>query len=135
MMRIFLFFVLFLTGENLVAGKIDKAFLKTITGTKWTLVEEKKPGLLAKKNRAPVQQQLTFTTGSMLFDSEAANQHYQCNYTLKKNSEFWLYCTEPDQYIYRIHSLSKTELVMDMLVKTKSGKYAKRKRMTFRRTK
>lgn len=130
-MRIFLFFVLLLAGENLVAGKIDKAVLKNITGTKWMLVTEKKQG--EKTNTQPVEQQLTFTTGSMLFDSEAANQHYQCNYTLKKNSEFWLHCTEPDQYIYRIHSLNATTLVMDMLVKTKSGKYVKRKRMTFHR--
>jgi hypothetical protein len=132
-MRIFLFFILFLASENLVAGKIDKAFLKKITGTKWMLVEEKKPGLFAGKNTQPVQQQVTFSTGIMLFDSDSADQHYQCNYTLKNNSEFWLYCTEPDQYVYKIHSLSNTVLVMDMLVKSKSGKYVKRKRMTFKR--
>jgi hypothetical protein len=133
-MRIFLFFVLFLAGGELIAGKIDQALLKKITGTKWMLVEEKKPGkLFAKKNKQPIQQQITFTTGSILFDSDSTKQHYQCNYTLKNNVEFWLYCTEPDQYIYRIQSLSRTILVIDMLVKDKSGKYNKLKRMTYHR--
>ncbi|MDQ3108576.1 MAG: hypothetical protein M3R17_01660 [Bacteroidota bacterium] len=134
-MRIFLFFVLFVTGsQNLSARKIDLNVLKNITGTKWELTGEKKfDRLFPKTNKTPLQQQLTFTTGSILFDSD--DQHYECTYTLKKNKEFWLYCTQPDQYIYKIHSLSSAVLVMDMLVKTKDGKYTRKKRMTFIRKK
>ncbi|CAN5804414.1 hypothetical protein BH11BAC7_BH11BAC7_22950 [soil metagenome] len=132
-MRILLMLILLFTGEILTAGKIDEAMLKKITGTKWIVVEEKKNGKLfqKKKSMPRVQQEITFTTASILFDSE--EQHYQCDYTLKNNIEFWMYCTEPDQYIYRIHSLTKQMLVMDMLVKDKSGKYVKRKRVSYRR--
>jgi hypothetical protein len=128
-MRILLFIFLATITSALHAGKIDQALLKKITGTKWELVEEKKPGLFSKKNKAPIKQQITFSTGSILFDSD--DQHYQCNYTLKKSIEFWMYCSEPDQYIYKIHSLDSKVLVMDMLVKDKSGKYYKKKRMIF----
>jgi hypothetical protein len=134
-MRIFLFFVLFLLGNaKLSAGKIDRSLLAKIDGSKWDLMEEKKfDKVFPKKNKSPLQQQITFTTGSMLFD--AADQHYECNYTLKKGSEFWLYCTEPDQYIYKIHSLNSRLLVMDMLVKMKDGKYTRKKRLTYKRKK
>jgi hypothetical protein len=134
-MRTFLFFILFILGsEQLSAGKIDRSTLANITGSKWVLMEEKKfDKLFPKKNRSPLQQQITFTTGSMLFDAD--DQHYECSYTLKKGSEFWLYCTEPDQYIYKIRTLNSRLLVMDVLVKTKDGKYTRKKRLTYRRQK
>jgi hypothetical protein len=115
----------------LQAKKIDYIVLKNITGTKWTLTEEKKAGgIFGKANKAPAKQDITFTTGSILFDSD--DQHYQCNYTLKKKVEFWMYCTEPDQYIYKVRALTRYKLVMDMYVKTKAGKYVKKKRVTYK---
>ncbi len=132
-MRIFIFFFLFIvSAANLSASKIDKAFLKKITGTKWALVEEKKSGNpFAKKTKPSILQEITFTTGAILFDT--GDQHYECSYTIKEEIEFWMYCKEPDQYIYKIHSLSTLVLVVDMLVKDKDGKYVKRKRMTYHR--
>ena len=131
MRAVFLLFSFFVI-TSLQAKKIDYMVLKNITGSKWSLSEEKKAGgIFTKANKAPLRQELVFTTGSLLFDSD--DQHYQCDYTLKKKTEFWLYCSEPDQYIYKIKALSRNELVMDMLVKTKSGKFVKTKRLTYKR--
>ncbi|CAN5140421.1 hypothetical protein BH09BAC5_BH09BAC5_18400 [soil metagenome] len=123
----------FLTISSFLhAGKIDKTVLKNITGTKWELVSEKKSGkLFSKTNKNPSQTEITFSTGSILFDS--GEKHYECNYTLKNNFEFWMYCTEPDQYIYKIHSLNSRKLEMDFYVKVNGGKYVKAKRMVFER--
>lgn len=128
-MRIFLLIILFLSGSPAYAKKIDYIVLKNITGSKWTLAEEKKSGEKADKN--PARQEIIFTTGSILFDSD--DQHYQCNYTLKKKVEFWLYCAEPDQYIYKVKALTRNVLVMDVYAKTKSGKFVKKKSLTYKR--
>lgn len=131
MIRLFLvlFFLVF-QNQFLSAGKIDEMFLKKLTGTKWELIEEKKYGkLIPKKNKKPNQETITFSDGSILFD--LPDQHYACNFTVRNKYEYWLYCTEPDQYIYKIHSLNSRVLVIDMLVKDRAGKYSRKKRLTF----
>jgi hypothetical protein len=127
-MRITLFFLL-LSITHVHAGKIDKSILKNLTGSKWELIEEKKEG--EKKEKQLRQEQITFSTGSILFD--AGEEHYQCNFTVKNEIEYWMYCAEPDQYIYKIHALNSSRLEIDVFAKTKDGKYVKRKRMTYRR--
>ena len=123
---LFVFFASFLQAK-----KIDYIVLKNITGTKWSLTEEKKAGgFFQKTNNSPEKQEITFITGGILFDS--GDQHYQCNYTLKNKVQLWMYCTEPDQYIYKIKALTRYKLVMDMYVKTKAGKYVMKKRMTYK---
>lgn len=131
MKKLFLLLTVVLTAVSLSAKKIDYYFLHQITGTKWQLEWEKKPGLLKKKNVSPAAQTLTFSEGSLLFDLPDAN--YSCSYTLKNKRELWLYCTEPDQYVYRIHALDVTRLVIDVLVKGQDGKYILRKRQGFHR--
>lgn len=131
MKKLVFFILLVLAGtEQLQAKKIDDAFLKKINGTKWDLVAEKKQGkLLGGRNRNPIKETITFSEGTILFDLK--DQNYACNYTLKNKTEFWLYCTEPDQYIYKIHSLNNREMVLDMLVKDRNGNFNKSKRLYF----
>src|SRR5882762_4675810 len=118
------------TVKLLHAGKIDEAFLKKINGTKWDLVEEKKSGkVLFRKNKKMTTESITFSDGSILFD--LPDQNYACNFTLKNQHEFWLYCSEPDQYIYKIHSLNNRELVMDLWIKDRKGIYIRTKRLSF----
>ncbi len=131
-MKQFVFvFLLFIAGiDFLHAGKIDEVFLRKIIGTKWDLVEEKKQGrITAGKNKNLPKETITFSEGTILFD--LPDQNYACNYTLKNKIEFWMYCTEPDQYIYKIHSLNNREMVLDMFVKDRKGKYNYTKRMYF----
>ncbi len=123
-----------ISGIRAYAGRIDQDVLNKISGTKWDLIEEKKAGgIIHKKNLHPSQLRLTFSTGSMLFDSEEL--HTQCDYTLKNANEFWMYCTEPDQYIYRVHALDSKKLEIDLLAKVPGGKYVRKKRMFFKRIK
>jgi hypothetical protein len=113
------------------ARRIDYIFLEVIKGTKWELVEEKEmSGLFHRKNTVK-QEVITFSDGSILFDRE--DVHYACNYTVKKRIEFWLFCLEPDQYIYKIHKLNNRRLVMDVLAKNKDGSYTLKKRSTYAR--
>ena len=131
MKKLVLLLTVLLTAASLSAKRIDYYFLHQISGTKWKLEWEKKPGIFKKKNLSLTAQTVTFSEGSLLFDLPDAN--YSCSYTLKNKRELWLYCTEPDQYVYRIHSLSVTQLVIDVLVKGKDGKYALRKRQSYHR--
>lgn len=131
-MKRFLFSLLLLFPLSILAEKIDYVFLHQINGTKWELQSEKEmKGLRHKKNPSPKEETITFSDGSILFDLPDA--HYACTYTVKNRNEFWLYCTMPDQYIYRVHSLSVTQLVMDVLVKNNDGTYTKKKRLTYHR--
>jgi hypothetical protein len=114
------------------AERIDYVFLHQINGTKWVLEEEKEMrGLSHKKNKSPKEETITFSDGSILFDLPDA--HYACSYTVKNRLEFWLYCNEPNQYVYKIRRLSVTELVMDVLVKNKNGTYTRKKRVKYHR--
>lgn len=129
MLRLVIAFVL-LQVQFVFAGRIDETFLKKLNGTKWELTEEKKFGkLFPEKNKNPIQETITFSDKTILFD--LAEQHYACDFTVKNKLEYWLYCTEPDQYIYKMHSLNSRILVMDLLVKDKSGKFFRSKRLTF----
>ena len=110
----------------LFAGKIDEKILKKITGTKWELVGEKKyDGMFSHKNKNPAEETITFLEGTIFFDLPDA--HYACDYKLKNKFEFWLTCSEPEQYIYKVHSLNNRELVIDVFFKTAKGNYADRK--------
>ncbi|MCX6311008.1 MAG: hypothetical protein NT084_05165 [Bacteroidetes bacterium] len=131
MKKIVFIFLSIIVGTNaLHAGKIDEKFLKKITGTKWDLVAEKKCGKLFEgKNKNPKKESITFSEGTILFD--LSDQNYACNYTLKNKVELWLYCTEPDQYIYKIQTLNNREMVLDMWVKDRKGNYIKTTRMYF----
>lgn len=125
-------FLLFFFSASIIsfAQKIDYEYLKKITGTKWELVEEKKlDGFYHRKNKNPAKETITFSEGSILFDLPDA--HYACNFNIKNKIEYWLTCAEPDQYIYKIHSLNNRLLVMDVLVKTPKGIYIKKKRLTY----
>ncbi|HET6992247.1 MAG TPA: hypothetical protein VFJ43_13020 [Bacteroidia bacterium] len=127
---VFLFLVLVSAFNLLHAGKIDEEFLKKINGTKWDLTEEKKSGkILFRKSKTLIKESITFSDGSILFD--LPDQNYACNFTLKNQHEFWLYCTEPDQYIYKIHSLNNRQLVMDLWIKDRKGTYIRTKRLSF----
>jgi hypothetical protein len=132
MKSFFLFITCFFVSVNfLYAGKIDDDFLKKINGTKWDLVAEKKYGKGGVKNANQlISETITFSDGSILFD--LPDQNYACNYTLKNKYEFWLYCAEPDQYIYKIQTLNNRELVMEMWVKNRKGEFVKTKRLSFR---
>jgi hypothetical protein len=123
--------ILFLSFSLILqAEKIDLEFFKKITGTKWELMEEKKlDGLFPRKNKNPVKETITFSDGSILFDLPDA--HYACNFTIKNKFEYWLTCAEPDQYIYKIHSLNNRKLVMDVFVKTPKGNFIRKKRLTY----
>src|ERR1041385_332552 len=108
---LFLFLLFSVPGISF-AQKIDYEYLKKITGTKWELIEEKKlDGFIHKKNKNPAKETITFSDRSILFD--LADAHYACNFNIKNKIEYWLTCAEPDQYIYKIHSLNNRLLVMD----------------------
>src|SRR4051812_49409843 len=130
MKKIVILFLLFTQSLILSAGKIDEVFLKKISGTKWELAGEKKYNkLFPKKSKTFASEKITFSGGTILFDLPEV--HYACDYTLKNKFELWLYCAEPDQYIYRIHSLNNRELVMDLLIKNKRGKLIRQRRLTY----
>ena len=130
MKKIAFLLLLFAQSVILFAGKIDDAFLKKISGTKWELVGEKKYNkLFPKKNPSFAKETIMFSEGTILFD--LPDEHYACDYKLKNKYELWLYCAEPDQYIYRIHKLNNRELVMDLLIKNKKGKLVRQRRLTY----
>lgn len=130
MKKIFLLLLLTVPSVMLFAGKIDWDLLKKISGTKWELTGEKKYNkLFPKKNASFAKETITFSNGTILFD--LPDEHYACDYTLKNKLELWLYCAQPDQYIYRIHSLNNRELVMDLLIKNKKGKLVRQRRLTY----
>jgi hypothetical protein len=123
--------ILFVSAFHFLnAGKIDEDFLKKINGTKWDLAEEKKAGKIGfRKNKSIIKESITFSDESILFD--LPDQNYACNYTLKNQHEFWMYCAEPDQYIYKIRSLNNRELVMDLWIRDRKGAYVRSKRLSF----
>lgn len=129
--RLFLF-LLIAQAINLSAGKIDKKLLHQLIGTKWELVGEKKYSkIFPKRSSSIAKETITFSAGTILFD--LPDQHYACDYTLKNKFEMWLYCAEPDQYIYRVHVLTIHQLILDLLIKNKNGKLKKQRRLTYAR--
>ena len=115
------------------AKKIDYGFLKKINGTIWELQEVRKPGFFRKYNKQPSAEKITFSGDRILFDLPDAN--YYCTFRLQNKKELMLYCTEPDEYLYRLRILNAAELVMDVQVKQKDGSYRKWKRKVYRRVK
>lgn len=114
----------------------DSLAVSKLYGSSWVLTGKYRlVGIFHRKQKIENPAEMMITIYKDEIHTSLTTGKYQvCASRHRNKNEFWLDCAQPDQYIYRVISISANELVIDVMSRPKgSTDYVRASRNYYRK--